>query len=89
MTLWESAGRYFYGNTFYYQLDGNPDHNTVSVDFVAADTVTDSALTGILYQAEKELRLGNSSYVPMANTQLTIVADEIYQVTTDERGVSL
>ena len=86
VTRWESAGRYFYGNTFYYQLDGNPDHNTVSVDFVAADTVTDSALTGILYQAETELRLGNSSYVPMANTQLTIVADEIYQVTTDENG---
>ena len=85
VTRWNVAGTYYYGDVFYYQLDGNPDHNKITVDFVSAST-TANTLSGTLLVADVELRTGGSSYLPMANTEISITADKTYTATTDENG---
>lgn len=88
ITRWKKADskQYFYGNIFYYQLDGNPTHNIIEVDFVPCTMETVQA--GIaLKQAYAEARLnGTSKWVPMANTTISFTANEMYTFTTDEQG---
>lgn len=87
VTKWHAKGTDYYGNVFYYQLNGNPDHNTVTVDFVKETTAT-STLSGSLYRADVNLRTGvTSRNIPMANTKIDITADKTYSATTDENGV--
>ncbi len=93
ITRWKVNGvsEYYYGNVFNYQLDGNPDHNIVYVDFVAktedGGRQTTGTLTGNLRQAYVEARLnGSTSWLPMANTTISITADQTYTVTTDADG---
>lgn len=89
ITRWKVNGvsEYYYGNVFNYQLDGNPDHNIVYVDFVEKSGQTTGTLTGHLRQAYVEARLnGSTSWLPMANTTISITADQTYTVTTDADG---
>lgn len=87
VTQWDVDGTKYYGDVFYYQLDGHPDNNLVEVDFPAADTLTaTTTLTGTLTRADVELRSENTVYRPMAYTQITITADKTYTATTDSSG---
>lgn len=89
---------YYYGDTLYYQLDGNPDHNILYVDFVSqaelkaeGKTVSTSTLTGELRQSYIEARNGAvTQFVPMDNTAITTSAcdssGKAYGTTTDDKG---
>lgn len=92
VTRWKaSGGEYYYGNVFYYKLDGNPDHNIVYVDFVEAGAAegkqTTGTLSGTLKRAYVETRTGGSTaWVPMANTTVTVTSDKTYTAVTDADG---
>ncbi len=83
---WTSAGREFYGNTFYYKLDGNATHNTIVLEFVSADDLVTVDLTGVLSVADVDLRTKYASYLRMAFTKFYITSDANYSVTTNAKG---
>lgn len=88
ITEWTSDGRTFYGNTYYYQLDGNSNHNWIKVDFVPVSSVTQrtGTLRGTLTVGDVQLRMVTDSTVPLSNVSFTIYADKEYTGTTDENG---
>ncbi len=83
---WTSAGREYYGNTFYYKLDGNVNHNTIVLEFVSADDLVTVDLTGVLSIADVDLRTKYASYLRMAYTKFFITSDTNYSVTTNATG---
>lgn len=88
VTRWISDSRVFYGNTYYYQLDGNANHNWIKVEFVRASSVTQrtGTLRGTLTVGDVQLRSLTDSTVPLSNVSFTIYADKEYTGTTDENG---
>lgn len=98
---WHVSGSndYLHGDVFYYQLDGNPDHNTVYLEYVPTDAysgtdgesyeeTTYGNITGTLKQAQVEARAnGLTTFVSMANTTVTVRnGGQEFTATTDENG---
>ncbi len=83
---WMSAGREFYGNTFYYKLDGNANHNTIVLEFVSEDSAVTVDLKGVLSVADVDLRTKYASMLRMAFTQFFITSDVTHKVVTDANG---
>ncbi|MBE6678270.1 MAG: hypothetical protein E7597_05710 [Ruminococcaceae bacterium] len=83
---WISGGREYYGNTFYYKLDGNSTHNMIVLEFVdSADLVTVD-LTGVLSISDVDLRTKYASSLRMAFTKFFITSDTTYNTVTDAKG---
>lgn len=86
VTQWTSNGRVFYGDVFHYQLDGNPDNNAITVDFVKADLTTET-ITGSLSVTDANLYLSSlSGSKPLANTEWSVVSMDEYKGYTDAQG---
>ena len=85
---WVSGGREYYGNTFYYKLDGNATHNMIYLYFEKADTVgmITKDFTGVLSIADVDLRTKFSSSLRMAYTTFFITSDTTYKAVTDAKG---
>lgn len=88
ITKWESDGRVYYGDTFYYQLDGNANHNWITVEFVPKSSLSMKigTLRGTMNVADVQLRTCTDTTVPLANVDFVIYADKEYTGTTDEKG---
>ncbi len=90
ITVWESNGRTYYGDTFNYQLDGNANNNTITVDFVKESDVTLSTgtISGYLSRKDTNLLNGTSADIVLANSQyvMTVSQDNPYAGSTDENG---
>lgn len=90
VTVWNSNGRSFYGDTFNYQLTGYAEDNYITVDFLKAGTdvaVTSGTITGKLTRNDVNLLTGVSSRIVLANTQYVVVTSHgTHSGTTDENG---
>ena len=88
VTKWTSNGRIYYGDTFFYQLDGVSENNAFTVDFVSTSevTCTSTELTGTISKRVGNLAGGTIAITPMANAKFTITADKVYEGTTDKNG---
>ena len=91
VTKWTSNGRVYYGNTFNYQLDGNPDNNAFEVDFVKPENLgaqlKTGTVTGNLRKSDVNmLDSAASTSHALANASFTVTADKQYQGITDENG---
>lgn len=90
MTCWHSGNRTYYGNVFYYQMDGNNNHNAIVVDFVKEGDLTTGMVNLNLSVYENQVNLRNSSasaeQVPLTDMQFSVTSNETYQGMTDGRG---
>lgn len=90
VTCWYSGNRTYYGNTFYYQMDGNSQHNAIMVDFLKESDVTTETVDLKLSVYENQVNLRNSSAfaepVPLTDMQLVATSGKTYEVTTDKSG---
>lgn len=80
VTRWTSNGRTFYGNTFYYQLDGFADNNTLMVGFIPEaelqmETVT---FSGTVNYYDCVLRDLTSTTKPLSEANYIITAGQEY-----------
>ncbi|MDO4175163.1 MAG: hypothetical protein Q4D42_10410, partial [Eubacteriales bacterium] len=86
VTKWTSNGREYYGDVFYYQLDGNADNNSFTVDFVKENTKTET-ISGALSVTDANLRNSAlSTSHPLQYTEFSTSASENYTGRTDEEG---
>lgn len=90
VTCWHSGSRTYYGNTFYYQMDGNSNHNAIVVDFVKKDDLATAKVNLNLSVYENQVNLRNSSaaadLVPLKDMQYATTTAQTYQGTTDSSG---
>lgn len=88
VTRWYSDGRVYYGNTFYYQLDGDPNHNSIRVEFIAKDRLETktAALNGTLFVYDAELRTNGRSQKLLTEKQYTVSSDKLYSGVSDADG---
>ncbi len=90
VTCWHSGNRTYYGNVFYYQMDGNSNHNAIVVDFVKEGDLTTGMVNLNLSVYENQVNLRNSSasaeQVPLTDMQFSVTSNETYQGMTDGRG---
>lgn len=88
ITRWISDSRVFYGNTYYYQLDGNANHNWIKVDFIPESSVSlrTGTLRGNLSVGDVQLRTMTDSTAALSNVTFTVYADKAYTGTTDANG---
>lgn len=86
VTQWSSNGRVYYGDVFHYQLDGNPDNNVITVDFVKAEQST-ADVDGALSLTETNLFMTSlSGSKPVANTEWSVISSAEYTGRTDSLG---
>lgn len=86
VTQWTSNGRIFYGDVFHYQLDGNPDNNSITVDFVKPSLSTED-ISGSLSVTDSNLYLSSlSGSKPLADTEFTVIGDREYTGRTSSSG---
>lgn len=86
VTKWMSNGREYYGDVFYYQLDGNSDNNSFTVDFVKENTKTET-INGALSVTDANLRNSAlSTSHPLEYTEYSVTSSENYTGRTDEEG---
>lgn len=86
VTKWTSNGREYYGDVFYYQLDGNADNNSFTVDFVKENTKTET-INGALSVTDANLRNSAlSTSHPLEYTEYSVTSSENYTGRTDEEG---
>ncbi len=90
VTVWISNGRYYYGDVYNYQLDGNPSNNIIYVDFIHKDEVkmVTTDLCGYLKRQIVVLNTSETTEVPLADTTFYINAHsgEAIECTTDANG---
>lgn len=90
VTCWYSGNRTYYGNTFYYQMDGNSKHNNIIVDFLKKGDIQSASVNLELSVYENEVNLRNSSFdassIPLADMQFAATSGKSYQGTTDAEG---
>lgn len=90
VTCWYSGNRTYYGNTFYYQMDGNSNHNGIIVDFLKKSDIKTANVDLELSVYENEVNLRNSSFaanpIPLTDMQFATTSDKTYQGTTDKDG---
>lgn len=90
VTCWYSGNRTYYGNTFYYQMDGNSKHNDIFVDFLKKSEIRTANVNLELSVYENEVNLRNSSFdavcKPLADMQYAAASGKSYQGTTDTEG---
>ncbi len=88
ITRWQSDGRYYYGNTFYYQLDGNANHNWITVEFVPESslTVKTGTVSGTLYVYDVELRSSGESKMMLTGNNYSVFSDKEYSGVSDANG---
>lgn len=90
VTCWYSGNRTYYGNTFYYQMDGNSKHNNIIVDFLKKSDIQSASVNLELSVYENEVNLRNSSFdaasIPLADMQFAATTGKTYQGTTDAEG---
>lgn len=89
VTRWISNSRSYYGNTIYYQMDGNIKNDSFEVEFIPqadAGLVT-GTLQGTFYTENVNLfDSGRNVLVGMSEKKYTIVSDKPYTGETDENG---
>ena len=87
---WYSDGRIFYGDTYYYQLDANSNHNWISVDFIPEGDLEmkTQTITGTLSVLDTDLRTCTETAIPLSGNQFTCYVDNAapYTGTCDENG---
>lgn len=92
LTCWYSGYRTYYGDTFYYQMDGNIEHNSIKVDFIkkgdASIETKTTDLDLLLYESEVNLRnnMANVNRIPLSDIQVVTSTGETYKATTDQNG---
>lgn len=88
VTQWYSNGRYFYGDVFYHQLDGNPNNNWITVEFVSKSSlnIKTANVSGTLSVYDMELRSSISTTVQLAQKEYSVYAGETYTGKTDDYG---
>lgn len=88
VTRWNSNGRYYYGNTFYYQLDANADNNAIIVDFVPKTglTMKTGSVSGTLRVSDVELRGGGKTTLALIGDKYTVFSDKAYSGTSGAGG---
>lgn len=90
LTCWYSGNRVYYGNTFYYQMDGNGKHNEIVVDFIEKSDIKTTSMSLDLSVTENQVNLRNSSAfadtLPLAGMDYVTTAGETYKGTTDQNG---
>lgn len=89
ITRWNSDGRYYYGDIFYYQLDGNPNHNWITVDFIRESSLSmaTGTVSGVLEIYDMELRTATSSKKELKQKDYIFYGDHAtYSGTTDDKG---
>ncbi|MCR4605247.1 MAG: leucine-rich repeat protein [Eubacterium sp.] len=87
LTKWTSNGRTWYGNTLYYQMDGNPDNDNFTVDFVEASQAKQGTLSGGAYTLRVNLLDSARNWrEPLEGKQITINADKTYTATVAKDG---
>ncbi len=94
-TRWHVKGSkdYYYGDVFYYQLDGNPAHNIVYVDFLSEAelkaeglTVSTRTLEGSLKQSYVEARNGNVTQIIAMDETTLSVNSSVIETTNGNRA---
>ncbi|MBQ8587555.1 MAG: S-layer homology domain-containing protein [Oscillospiraceae bacterium] len=80
VTRWTSNGRTYYGNTFYYQLDGYADNNTVMVAFIPETDLQMETITfsGTVNYYDCVLRDLTSTTKPLSEANYIITAGQEY-----------
>lgn len=90
VTCWYSGNRTYYGNTFYYQMDGNSKHNNIIVDFLKKSDIRSASVNLELSVYENEVNLRNSSFdavsIPLADMRFAATSGKTYQGMTDAEG---
>jgi len=90
ITCWRSKNRTYYGNVFYYMMDGNSDHNQIEVDFIKKSSLTtakvDYAVT--LVENEVNIRTGsaNANLLPITDHTVVVTSGKTYEAKTDAAG---
>lgn len=89
-TCWHSGYRTYFGNTFYYQMDGISDHNNILVEFIKdSELQTENVnLEMTLYENQVNLREKGAmdTAVPLTEMQMVTTSGTTYQETTDQSG---
>ncbi len=80
VTRWTSNGRTYYGNTFYYQLDGYADNNTIMVAFIPETELQMETVTfsGTVNYYDCVLRDLTSTTKPLSEASYIITAGREY-----------
>lgn len=80
VTRWTSNGRTYYGNTFYYQLDGYADNNTIMVAFIPEKELQMETVTfsGTVNYYDCVLRDLTSTTKPLSEASYIITAGQEY-----------
>ncbi len=88
VTRWQSDGRVYYGNTFYYQLDGNANHNWITVEFVPESSLSmkTGTVSGTLYVYDVELRSCMETKMLLTGNKYSVFSDKEYSGTSDASG---
>ena len=90
ITCWYSGNRVYYGNTFYYQMDGNGKHNEIVVDFIEKGNVKTASTALDFTITENQVNLRNSSAfadaVPLAGLDYVTTSSQTHKGTTGQDG---
>ncbi len=99
ITVWGSDSNYYFGDIFYYQLDGNEANSNVSVRFLAEGALLDAndasskitlateKISGKLVRSDMNYFDKSVANIPLSNTHYTITTSHgIYSGVTDENG---
>lgn len=90
VTCWHSGYRTYFGNVFYYQMDGISKHNNILVEFIKESELqtVDVALELKLYENQVNLREKGAmdAAVPLTDMQVSTTSGTTYQETTNQEG---
>ncbi len=100
ITRWTAGYEIYYGDTFYYQLDGIAEHNNITVDFISEKELNIQSfdITGYIYYNYVTLESNIATSIYLSNTTLTVTGNVVagtgntvtskgvYTAKTDENG---
>lgn len=74
VTVWTAGDKTFYGDAFYFQLEGDENRNNITVDFVSESSlsVTNGSIIGTVLRVDRNYLTGAESKIALSGASISI-----------------